>query len=282
MASDDKVKTVQSLERALDLIDSLSGNGNGCSIKELTEITGLNKTTVHRLLQTLRVHGYVTQNAETEKYLLGSKILELSANMLENLDLRQIAHPELELLCKQTQDTVHMSLLDDMHAVYVDKVDSTLRAYRMYSRIGKQIPLDCSSVGKTLIAWKNDDELKSVVHRLDYQKMTETTIVTPKDMYQELVDIREHGYAIDNFEHEDNIFCVAAPVFDRNHKVAAAVSVSTVAFSFEPGLIENVLQPLYNCVSVISKYLGCDSYPAFRRPSQRESIILSDFSRNKK
>jgi len=273
----DKVAGVQSLERALIIMDTLSSQTNGLSIKELSERTNLHKSTVHRLLQTLRLYNYVYQDNRTEQYHLGAKILEMGANMMDSFDVRTIARPVLESLCKEVGEAVHLCILDGLAAVYIDKIDNETRSIRMYSQIGKRIPVFCSASGKVLIAWLDSRERNNLVSQIQFTKYTETTLADQQSLLVELDETTRKGYAVDWFEHEDSVFCVASPVFNREKRVAAAVSVSAGCWNMDLELFNKMRREVFRAAKQISKYMGCGTYPIAFDPVEEDIAKLKTF-----
>lgn len=267
---------VQSLERALNIMDILSTCPEGLSIKDLSNETGLHKSTIHRLLQTLRSKNYVYQDHRTERYHLGAKILEMSANMLEGSDIRSIAKPVLENLCMNIHETVHLSILDGSNAVYIDKLDDPNRVLRMYSQIGKRIPVFCSAVGKALVAWLDKRELQKVLDGIQYEQKTQFTVMDHESFLAELNHVRNCGYAIDWAEHEEDIFCVAAPVFDREKRVVAAISTATIRWGLSVELFCEMRRQVWQAAKQVSKYLGCGCYPIVFVPDENEIARIND------
>ena len=179
--------SVQSLERALILLDRLSENPGGCTLKRLGELTSLHKSTIHRLLHTLINYGYVYQDDTTERYHMGYKPLSLSNTLLENMDIRDIARPFLKELCDVTGKTVHLLIQNGADAVYIDKVENPNRAIRMYSQIGKRIPLYCSASGKVLLAWLPEEKIRLTLGESPFKRYTKNTIC---DIESLLIDFR--------------------------------------------------------------------------------------------
>lgn len=253
---------VQSLERALILLEKLSENPDGCSIKRLTELTSLHKSTVHRLLHTLANYGYTYQDDSTERYHLGYKPLALSNALLESMDIRSIARPFLKELCDLSGETVHLQIQNGAYAVYIDKVENHNRAISMYSQIGKRIPMYCSAGGKALLAWQSEDRVRSIVGEQPFKCYTKNTIGDIDTLLKELAQIRSQGYAVDWFEHEDNIFCIASPVFGSTNQVVAAVSLSGILLQTAdtPHFAKYPVQ-VDKAAHQISMRLGCTRYP---------------------
>lgn len=255
MASN-KDGTVQSLDRMIDILEELALHRDGCGVTSLANLTGLHKSTVHRLLNTLMSRGYISKNSENDKYSLGMRILYLGSAILDRMDIRTVSKPFLEKLCQDTDEVVHLSMLDDREAVYIDKVESPNKSIRMYSQIGKRVPLHCTGVGKVLLAWLPDKEVEYLLGVKGMEAYTKNTITNIEDMKKHLAEIRDKGYAFDEIEHEEGIRCVAAPIFNMSGKVIASVSVSGpvlhVTLDRMPKLTEEVLKTAKN----ISYQLG--------------------------
>lgn len=246
LMSANKDNSVQSLDRMIQILEELALHRDGCGVTTLSNLTGLHKSTVHRLLNTLMSRGYILKNSENDKYSLGMRILYLSSAILDRMDIRTVAKPFLEELCRSTDEVIHLSTLDGTEAVYIDKVESPNKSVRMYSQIGKRVPLHCTGVGKILLAWLPDKDVEYLLGLKGMYAYTKNTITNIEDMKKHLAEIRKKGYAFDELEHEEEIRCVAAPIFDMSGKVVASVSVSgpvmRVTLDRMPQLTEEVLK----------------------------------------
>ena len=255
---DNTSRTVQSLDRAILLLEELAQHIDGCGVTHLSCLTGLHKSTIHRLLNTLMNKGYISKDSETNKYYLGIKILHLSSAILDRLDVRKIARPYAEELCRSTDEVVHLSILDSGEAVYIDKFESPNKSIRMYSQIGRRVPLHCTGVGKVLLAWLPEEDVEYILKSKGMKAHTQNTITDIKTMKKHLEEIRNKGYALDEIEHEDGIRCVAAPIYNLKGKVIASISVSgpvtCVTKERMPELTKEVLKTAKN----ISHELGYD------------------------
>jgi IclR family KDG regulon transcriptional repressor len=226
---EDNRNLVQSVSRSLRILEVLGRSDKPQSLAEITDSVQLPKTTVHRLLETLQCEGYVEQNPETRQFLLSSKILELAASFLGRLDVREVARPILMELWQQSQETVHLGLLDNGEVLYVEKLESP-HTIRMYSEIGRRAPLHCTGLGKALLANLPNEEFEQIVAQRGLPRFTENTLVNRANLLEELATIRSQGVAFDNEEHEKSVRCVAAPVYDAQSRVIAAISIAGPAF----------------------------------------------------
>lgn len=217
---------VQSVDRAISILEALAKEKNGCGVTELSNATGLHKTTVFRLLSTLMSRGYVEKDLNSDHYRLGIRILLLGSAILDRMDLRNVAKPYIQALANKTKEVVHIAILDEGEAVYIDKEESTDHSIRMYSQIGKRGPLHCTGVGKILLAWLSDTEVEKIIEQKGMFRYTKNTITNLQQLKEELASIRERGYGFDELEHEEGIRCVAAPIYDQSGKVIAAISLT--------------------------------------------------------
>lgn len=216
-----------SLRRALALLDYLAGaevRTSGASLAELAVGTGLNKSTVLRLLAPLEEFRLVEQDATSKHWGLGPHTAYLGQVYLERLDLRQVAHPALEELAHATGEVAHLVVLDVPEVVYIDKVESAF-SVRMISRIGARQPAHSSGVGKAFLAFGPEEVVAAVV-AAGLPARTPRTITDEASLRAELERIRSVGYSVDDVENEADIRCVAAPVFGAAGEVCAALSVA--------------------------------------------------------
>lgn len=225
MVSDKKPKnTVQSLIRAIDILDLVSKNKEGINVTEISDQLNLHKSTAYRLLSTLEYKNFVKKD-KNKKYKVGKRVIEIGYQALNNIDLRKEMRPILQKLGEITEETIHLGVLDNFKVFYIDKVE-TSHTIRMYSSIGKGGPLYCTGIGKALLAFSEQEYINRFLKQVKFVKYTDNTITHKKELKDELEKIKKSGYAIDNMEHEDNIRCVAAPILDYSGDLIAAISIS--------------------------------------------------------
>jgi len=144
---------------------------------------------------------------------------------VENLDIREIAHPHLVRLNEQCGHTVHLAVHEENEVLYIDKVESRYPV-RMYSRIGKPVAITVAAVAKLLLADLPEAERRAIADKLDYPMYTARSIPGAAAFLKELAAVREQGWATDLGGHEESINCVAAPIRGADGRVVAAMSVS--------------------------------------------------------
>jgi IclR family KDG regulon transcriptional repressor len=246
---------IQSLDRALTIIDLFDDQNRELKITEIGIRMKLHKSTVHSLLKTLQMHGYIDQDGQSGKYRLGMKLVEKGHLLLQQLDLRGVARPYLQALSGATGQTVHLVILDGHEGVYIDKVEGEKAAIR-YSRIGRRIPLHSSAVGKVLAAYRTPDELAGILSQYHFVTHTAKTIADEETFVQELERVREEGIAFDREENEPGVRCAASPIFDHTGQVIAAMSISTMASHVSEDELNRLVRLLREETRSISGSLG--------------------------
>ncbi|SHF47934.1 IclR family transcriptional regulator [Desulforamulus putei] len=247
---------VQSLDRALDILEELSRHESGLGVTEIGSIVGLHKSTVHRLLHTLMLRGYVEKKNDTEKYRLGLKLISLGQARLDSMEIRSEARPFLQELMEQTQEAVHLCLWENGKVVYIDKVESR-NSVLMYSRIGRVAPIHCTGVGKVIAAFQPEAEVIKIIKESGLVYKTDKTITQLDKLLKHFEEIRRQGYAIDDEEHDPGLRCVAAPVRDYKGNVIASISVAGPTIRVTKDRIEKELATmLIETANKISRQLG--------------------------
>lgn len=218
---------VQSVERALSILEVLSEEEGPMSISDLADRVGLKVSTVHRLLNTLILKGFVKQDEETSKYRLTLKLLRMGRTALGYYDLRTTAKPYLHELVERCNETANLAVLDGGDVVYIDQLESkNLIIVKMFAKIGSRGPAHCTATGKVLLASLEDEELDKILNKMPLERFTSKTITDPALLRKELARVRKNGYALDLGERDEGVRCVAAPVRNYEGKVIAAISVS--------------------------------------------------------
>lgn len=214
---------LQTADRALEILELLAKEG--MTATDIQKKMGLNKSTVHRLMMTLLNRGFVERNETTRLYQIGLKMVEISSIRLNHVELKTEALPYLHQLANKLGQSVQLAIYDEGEAVFIEKVEK-YQSFHMYCQIGKRIPLYCSGVGKALLMDRSDDDIRGILGPVTFKKFT---AATHDDVEAVVADIRQaklKGYASDHAEHEDNVHCVAMPLYDYRGEIIGAVSVT--------------------------------------------------------
>jgi len=219
-----------SIDKALTVLEALAQHSR---VTDIAGATGLPKSTVHRILQSLVEWGFARADG-TSGYLPGPRILTLAGKVMSRFDPAQQADGALHGLRDRTGFAVHFAVRNGDEAVYVQKIDGR-RPYQMASRVGMSLELHSSSIGKAILAQLTDEEVVGITGRTGMEPRTGRTITDPQTLLSDLGEVRRRGYAIDDEENEAGIRCLGAPVFDHTRTVLGGVSISGLAFEVDLG-----------------------------------------------
>jgi DNA-binding IclR family transcriptional regulator len=195
------------------------------SVSELSKSCGLAPSTTHRLLASLVRQNFARQDPETSKYALGLGLLEFGYAILNDLDVREHAAPVLTKLNEETQETIHLAILDGHDLVYIDRRD-TRHGIRVNTSIGRRGTPHTTGVGKALLAFLPTDRIEAYVAAAPFEPKTARSITDPDRLRRELATTRQRGYAIDDGEDKDHVCCIAAPVLGAGGAPVASISIS--------------------------------------------------------
>ena len=230
---------IKSLVKSLEIFEKLIEHG-ALSIGELSKLTGIGKSGVHRVLGTFKQMGYVKQDAENGRYHAAIKIFELG---------NQVG-TSLQKLYERCNETVNMAMLDNLDIVFLDKI-ITKEPLRIVLDIGRRVPANCTGMGKVLLAYAKDINLEDI----DYKKYSDNTIDNIEKFQEELETIRKQGYAIDKEEYIKGLICIAVPIKNRNGNVIAAISIATPAVRMDQQKKEEYVKMLLETAEDVNKKL---------------------------
>jgi IclR family transcriptional regulator, acetate operon repressor len=232
---------VQSLHRALDILESLAANGGNLTVVDIASGTGLPVPTAHRLVRTLAERGYVRQLAN-RSYALGYRLMPLAA--VANSIVGAGATPVLSELVSEIGETANLAVLAGGEAEYIAQVPSRY-AMRMFTEVGRRVELHCTGVGKALLAQLDDDAVGTIVDRRGLAPHTPHTLTTRVALLSDLREIRQRGYALDDQEQEVGVRCVAAPI-PAEMLTGMAVSVSGPVTRMTDDLVKRAVPLLHS------------------------------------
>ena len=215
---------IKVLEKALNILELFDEKGKELTVTEISESLDLNKPSSFRILSNLEDFGYLDKDPKTARYCLGPKLYLLGSLAEPHAKIKKVARPFLKKLNEQCHETVHLAVLHQGEALYLDKIEGK-RTIRVITRVGARLPAYCSGVGKVLLSALSEKVLVNALLEKGLSRFTKNTITDLDVLKQELDKCRKRGYAIDNEEIEEGLKCVAAPLYEKG-EIVAAISIS--------------------------------------------------------
>lgn len=246
---------VQSIDRALTIMEVLSNFNEGLGVTEISQEVGLHKSTVYRLLSTLIYKGYVVQDMETNKYKITLKLFELGSKKVEGMDLLSASKEHTRKLMEIVNEVVHLVVRDGNEIVYIDKVEAN-NTIRMASTIGKRGPMYSTATGKVILANMQEEKCMNILNSSKLEMRTDKTITDIGVLINQLKEIKNKGYAVDDEENELSVRCVGAPIFNRHGEIEGAISVSGPSNRVTEEKVEEIASEVMKYAQLISKEIG--------------------------
>jgi len=217
---------IQSLDRAVAILNSFTPERSELGVTEIARLTGLTRSTAHRILTNLESHQLVRQARAGGRYALGPGLLRLAHSARAKGSLEEFARPVMVRLRDETDETVGLHIVSgERRRMVIDQVESRQPIRRTYTNIGEPLPIHQGAPGKVLLAHLPPD-LRQRILSEPLEAATDQTIVDPELLRKELEAVRERGFATSFAERVDGVFTVAVPVFDHRQSATAALSVT--------------------------------------------------------
>lgn len=251
-ASDERYR-LQILERAIEVLFGFGGDAPEQSLDDMAVRTGINKTSLVRILRTLEPAGFVVR--DDDRYRLGPRVLDLANAYLSTLSFHKVARPHMEALARACRQTVSAAVLDAPDIVYV-AIEQAQRELGIQGEIGGRHPLHATALGKVLLAGLPEDERRACLEMRPLERLTHRTIVDVDELLAVVARVERDGYAIDDEERGIGIRCVAAPIRDFTGRVVAAMSVAGPIFHMGDATLAAIREQLLAAVRAVSIELG--------------------------
>jgi IclR family acetate operon transcriptional repressor len=247
--------SIQSVDRAVSLLEAIAEAGGECTLTQLSHRTRLNISTCHHLLSTLVARGYVAKVPVRRSYALGARILYLSNACLRQVDLPARAAPFIEKINERTGETVHLAVLQGDAMMKVAKRESRHPVRVDTGTLGKTDAAHATATGKAMLAWLPEDDMRRVLsHGLT--RFTPKTICEWPSLIEALRHVRRNGYAVDDEEYQPGVICIGAAIRDHNGAVVGAISASTPTMRANDEHLSLVREQVCSAVRALSAELG--------------------------
>ena len=254
MAQTDKERgTVQAVDRALAIIETLAENGT-MSLRDLNKKLGVNKPSLSRLTNTLVQDGYISQDEVTGAFTLSMKCYEVGISAIQNLNLMSLVNTTLMDISKETGWIAQFSIEDRNQLLFLQSIGQQENSIKAYASVGKRSPLYATSAGKALLSTYSNAEILDRWDAFDIKPLTTHTITDRNVFLEEIADIRNRGYAADCEESEYGLFCLGAVVRGAMGNIVGAVSIS--GSSINQNMEDKIAEVLLRETDHLSTILG--------------------------
>ena len=257
MLSESKYFYIRSLAKGMHILELLSDN-EALTVTEVAKHMKMNRAGSHRFLSTLRELGYADKD-DSARYYLTSKVIELGMKVLDRFEIRKIARPFLQELSGKFNETINLGYFNGKEVLTIDKIDST-EILRMDAGIGGGEPAYCTSLGKAILAFLPDTQLETYLRSVELRAFTPNSVTSKKKLREELMHIKENGYAIDDEELSVGLRCIGAPLFDRNGQARYAISISGPSIRFGSKRTEQMQREIKKICHRLSEKIGRFSF----------------------
>lgn len=245
---------LQTIQKAGELLALYDRDHTEWGVREAATKLKIAKSSAHDLMSSLAQLGFLNRTEEN-RYRLGWRLVTLSETLLATTELRKEAHPVIEELAARYQETVHLAVLDGTQAVYVDKLEGSQAVRVELTSLGARLYAHCSALGKVLLAYRSEEEVKHIIQTAGLPRFTDHTITEEEDLLQNLIKIRKQGYAYDMEEILVDLCCVGAPIYNYTGQVIAAISMSIPAYRFRRSPTK-YREAIVHTARIISERLG--------------------------
>ncbi len=243
---------IQSLQRAMNILEYIATH-QGAGVSELSRELSLNKSTVFSILKTFTNLRYLYKNEANDEYQLTYRLQSLAKEGQQLGSFTGFAHPYLKKLQKTYNETIHFVSSEQDTVTYIDKLESA-KPIRIHTKIGAEMPLHCTAVGKSILAWRSEQQIIEYADRTGLPALTEKSIIDKGNLLEEMKKIRQFGYSIDDEENQQGLYCIGTPVFIQSNKAAYAISISMPKYRKDEIDFNKAISDLKETAKELSKF----------------------------
>lgn len=249
---------IVAVDRALDVLNYLFDKEEEAGTSEMSRKLDIPKSAIHRTLKTLEDKNFVYKNKVTDKYWLGMKLYAIGQLIRDKISLIDIIEPYAEKLHDEVGEVINVSILEvnrnkSFKSIVIYKKTDTTNVLSVNPKVGSSVDAHTSSVGKTLLAFNKEINYEEAKENIELKAYTKNTVTDWDELLKELEDIRKKGYALDNEEREEGLYCLGTPILDKSNNAIAAMSISGPAFRMKDKNLEEMVKLLKNATKEINK-----------------------------
>jgi|SRR5215470_4232223 len=246
---------IQSLERAFAILEEVARNREGINLADLSKAVGLHNSTAFHLVKTMVQLGYISQMRDSKRYRIGSRLFTVAAGALEENTFLALATPVLETLTGDTGEAAHFAIRSGTEVVVIARTAGS-GLLQMVDRTGAQRPAHATALGKVLLSALDDAQIRQFIRDAPLRKFTAKTIVERDALLGEIAEVRRTGVAYDDGEFDQEVRCVAVPVYDFAGRITGAIGISGAVWRLSLQSLQEKAQQVRKAARVISAQLG--------------------------
>lgn len=254
---------IQSLERAFAILEEIARNREGINLADLSKAVGLHNSTTFHLVKTMVQLGYISQMRDSKRYRIGSKLFTLAAGALDESTLLALATPVLEGLSGATGEAGHFAIRSGNEIIVIARTAGS-GMLQLADRTGSTRPAHATALGKVLLGALADAEVRRFLAETDLRKFTPKTLVEPAAIVREVAEARRKGIAYDDGEFDEELRCVAVPVYDFAGRVAGALGISGAVWRLSLQSLQEKARQVREAAAALSAQLGYSPRKAAR------------------
>ena len=250
---------VQSIERAFGVLEALADAGaDGLAVSDLGRSVGVSKSATYSILQTMLAHGFVADSGSgmSRRYRLGMALARLGDVVVSQIGLRDVVMPILRSLTTDTGLTSRAAVLDAPYAIVIGRVDVPNSAVRFAASLGKREHLHSSAVGKAMLSTLPAADVRAIVEEAGLPGKTSRTITDVEPLLGELVLVAGRGYAVDDEEDSEGVFCVGSAIRDHTGRCIGAISVTGIKLDLPAWRVHQIGESVVEHAAQVSGQLG--------------------------
>ena len=252
--------TVQSLVRALRLLELLAEDDDGYRLVDLAQRAGLSTSTTHRLLTTLEQKRFVQFDREANLWHVGVQSFAVGAAFGRRRNIATIALPIMRRLRDQTGETVNLGLAEQGDVLFVSQVESR-EVMRAMGRPGGRLPLACTAMGQAILAAMPETQVSAYLQKHGLPRLTPNSIARPGKLHEALEEVRRTGYAVDHEENAAGLRCVAAVVCNESTEPVAAISIAGPTVRLTLGRVPEIGRQVMDAARDVTTAIGGRAIP---------------------
>lgn len=243
------------ISKSVQILDVLAASPEAVRFSDVIRKADLTKSSGHRILSVLTNEGLVAYDEDSRTYRLGNRIMGWALRLWNSLDLQQIADEDMRWLNRQTEQHSVLAVLDRAEIIFIKMVESRA-PLRMASNVGSRAPVHCTALGKAMVAFLPEDKRRRLVGQIEFTRHTDNTITSSEDFEIELERVRKQGFALADQEETNEVRGLAAPIFDYQGNIVAAVNVWAHVYRIDRDTILGWAPLVIEAAARISSRLG--------------------------